>query len=122
MSAIKVLSTLAVMGAMRDLARQFEAAGGESVDADFSPTVALLERLRGGETADVAILIAQGVEDLIREGIIHAGSRADVALSFIGIAAKAGAPKPDIGTVDALEASLLAASCLAYSRIGASGL
>ncbi|MFL5289766.1 MAG: substrate-binding domain-containing protein [Rhodopila sp.] len=122
MSAIKVLSTLAVMGAMRDLARQFEAAGGESVDADFSPTVALLERLRGGETADVAILIAQGVEDLIREGIIHAGSRAGVALSFVGIAAKAGAPKPDIGTVDALKASLLAASCVAYSRIGASGL
>ena len=80
MSAIKVLSTLAVMGAMRDLARQFEAGSGVAVQADFSPTVALLERLRGGETADVAILTAQGVDDLIREGLIRPGSRSDMAL------------------------------------------
>ena len=122
MSAIKVLSTLAVMGAMRDLTRRFEAATGARIEADFAPTVALLERLRGGEAADVAILTAQGVEDLIREGIIRAGSRTDVALSFVGIAVKAGAPKPDLSSVDALKASLLAARCVAYSRIGASGL
>ncbi len=49
MKTIKVLSTLAVMGAMRDLTRQFESATGTRVEAEFAPTVALLERLRSGD-------------------------------------------------------------------------
>ncbi|HVZ09796.1 substrate-binding domain-containing protein [Rhodopila sp.] len=122
MSAIKLLSTLAVMGAMRDLARRFEAETGAAIQADFSPTVALLERLRAGETADAAILTAQGVEELIAEGVLRPGSRMDVALSFVGLAVKAGAPRPPIRSVAELTDSLLAARCVAYSRIGASGL
>jgi molybdate transport system substrate-binding protein len=122
MTTIRVLSTLAVMGAMREVTAQYETETGTRIDADFAPTVALLERLRGGEPADIAILTAQGIDDLIAEGIIRRGTRTDMARSFVGIAVKAGAPKPDIGTVDAFTATLLAARAVAYSRIGASGL
>jgi molybdate transport system substrate-binding protein len=122
MTTIRVLSTLAVMGAMREVTAQYETETGTRIDADFAPTVALLERLRGGETADIAILTAQGIDDLIAEGIILRGTRTDMARSFVGIAVKAGAPKPDIGTVDAFTRTLLAARAVAYSRIGASGL
>lgn len=122
MTRLRVLSTLAVMGAMRDLAARYEAKTGIPVDADFSPTVALLERLRGGETADVAILTAQGIDDLIGEGVMQPGSRTDVALSFVGVAVKAGATKPDIGSVEAFTAAILAARAVAYSKIGASGI
>jgi molybdate transport system substrate-binding protein len=110
------------MGAMREVTAQYETETGTRIDADFAPTVALLERLRGGETADIAILTAQGIDDLIAEGIILRGTRTDMARSFVGIAVKAGAPKPDIGTVDAFTRTLLAARAVAYSRIGASGL
>jgi molybdate transport system substrate-binding protein len=119
---IRVLSTLAVMGAMRELTGLFEAASGEPVSVDFAPTVALLERLRGGEQADVAILTAGGIDDLMREGVIRPGTRTDVALSFVGVAAKSGASKPDISTVAAFRSTLLAARSVAYSRIGASGI
>jgi molybdate transport system substrate-binding protein len=119
---IRVLSTLAVMGAMRDIAQRFEAETGTKVTAEFAPTVALLERLRAGEAADVAILTAQGIDDLTLDGVIRAGSRTDVAISFVGVAVKAGTPKPDIATVEAFTGSLLAARSVAYSRIGASGL
>jgi molybdate transport system substrate-binding protein len=119
---IRLLSTLAVMGAMRDLLPMHRAATGVEVEADFAPTAALLERLRGGEAADVAILTAQGIDDLIGEGIIQPGTRTDIAVSFVGIAVKAGAPKPDLGSVEALKAALLGARAVAYSRIGASGL
>ncbi len=119
MTTIRILSTLAVMGAMRELAATYEPA---TIEADFAPTVALLERLRGGEKADITILTAQGIDDLIAEGIVRPGTRTDVALSFVGIAVRAGAPKPDIGSVDALQATLLAARAVAYSRIGASGI
>ncbi len=121
-AAIRVLSTLAVMGAMRDLSALYETRSAHRVEADFSPTVALLARLRGGERADVAILTAQGIDDLTAEGLIRPGTRTDVARSFVGIAVRAGAPKPDIGTLEAFKATLLAARSVAYSRIGASGL
>jgi molybdate transport system substrate-binding protein len=119
MTEVRILSTLAVMGAMRDVATQYDAA---KIEADFAPTVALLERLRGGEAADIAILTAQGIDDLISEGIVRAGTWTDIALSFVGIAVRAGAPKPDISSVAAFKATLLAARSVAYSRIGASGI
>ena len=119
MASLKILSTLGwVMGAMREIAAAYPSV----IDADFSPTVALLQRLRDAEPADIAILTAGGIDHLIAEGVIRTGTRTDVARSFIGIAVKAGAPKPDIGTVDAFTATLLAARSVAYSRIGASGL
>jgi molybdate transport system substrate-binding protein len=122
MSSLRVLSTLAVMGAMRDLTERYEAETGSAVTADFAPTAALLERLRAGEAADIAILTAQGIDDLTREGIVRPGTRTDMALSFVGIAVKAGAPKPDISSVAAFKATLLAARSVAYSKIGASGI
>ena len=121
-ATLRLLSTLAVMGGMRDLCNAYRARGGCVVEADFAPTVALLERLRGGERADIAILTAGGIDDLIAAGIMRPGSRTDVARSFVGIAVKAGAPKPDIGTVEAFKAAILAARSVCYSRIGASGL
>ena len=117
MTSLRVLSTLAVMGAMRELGAQYEARTGISVEADFSPTVALLERLRGGETADIAILTAQGIDDLIHEGIVRNATRTNMALSFVGIAVKAGAAKPDIGSVEALKATLLAARSRRSSKL-----
>lgn len=118
MTSLKILSTLAVMGAMRDIAAAYPG----DIEADFSPTVALLERLRGKEAADIAILTAAGIDDMIREGIIRDGTRTDVALSFVGVAVRAGAPRPDIGSVESFKAALLAARSVAYSRIGASGI
>jgi molybdate transport system substrate-binding protein len=122
MTSLRILSTLAVMGAMREIAAQYEAEASIAIQADFAPTVALLDRLRAGETADIAILTAQGIDDLIAEGVLRAGTRTDVALSFVGIAVKAGAPKPDISSVAAFKATLLAARSVAYSKIGASGI
>ena len=109
------------MGAMQELIARYTAAGSP-ISADFAPTVALLERLRAGEAADIAILTAQGIDDLIAEGIIKPGTRTDIARSFVGVAVKAGAPKPDITTVEQFKATLLKARTVAYSKIGASGI
>ena len=119
---IRVLSTLGLLGAMPALAEQYEAETGTKIDTDFAPTVALLERLRAGETADIAILTAQGIGDMIAAGVIRPGTRTDIALSVVGIAVKAGAPQPDISSVDAFKATLLAARSVCYSKIGASGI
>lgn len=118
---VRVLSTLALKGAVGNLAARFEAGGGARIDADFAPTLALLERMRGGEGADVVILTKEALDDLAANGTVVAASCADLARSFVGIAVKAGATHPDIATEAALRATLLGAR-VAYSRIGASGI
>jgi len=120
--AVRLLSTLALKGAVHGLAARYEAAGGAHVDADFAPTLALLDRLRGGEGADVVILTREGLSELVHEGRVVADSCVDLARSYVGLAVKAGTVHPDIATEPALRAALLGARSVAYSRIGASGI
>ena len=120
--AVRVLSTLALKGAVQGLAGQYEVANGVRIDADFAPTLALLERLQRGEGADIVILTREGLDGLAREGSVVADSCVDLARSYVGIAVKAGAAHPDIATEAALRAALLAARSVAYSQLGASGI
>ena len=120
--ALRVLSTLALKGAVQSLAGHYHAAGGAPIDADFAPTLALLTRLRAGEAADVVILTREGLDDLVRERSVAAESCVDLARSYVGIAVKAGSAHPDISTEATLRTSLLGARSVAYSRLGASGI
>jgi molybdate transport system substrate-binding protein len=121
-NVVRVLSTLALMGAVRSLAGNYQAGGGARIDADFAPTLALLDRLRSGEGADVVILTREALHDLAANRTVVADSCVDLARSFVGIALKAGAAHPDITTEAALRETLLGARSVAYSRIGASGI
>jgi molybdate transport system substrate-binding protein len=120
--AVRVLSTLALKGAVSRLAGQYQAGGGATIDADFAPTLALLDRLRAGEAADVVILTREGLDEVVREGRVAAESCVDLAWSYVGLAVKAGARHPDISNEPALRAALLGARAVAYSRLGASGI
>ncbi|WP_366145858.1 substrate-binding domain-containing protein [Bradyrhizobium sp.] len=121
-NSVRVLSTLALAGAVRALAEQYRAKSGARIDADFAPTVRLLERLKGGETADVLILTDEGLAGLVSAGTVLGESRVDLARSWVGLAVAAGQPHPDISTEAALRVTLLAARSVAYSRLGASGI
>jgi molybdate transport system substrate-binding protein len=72
-------------------------------------------RLERGEKIDVVIMAAPALQDLIKHGKVRADSRVDLIKSYIGMAVKAGAPKPDISTVDALRQTLLNVKSIAYS-------
>jgi molybdate transport system substrate-binding protein len=122
MTVLRVLSTLAVKGAFAELAARFQAAGGVRIEADFAPTLALLDRLRRGEAADVVILTREGLSEMLGEHRVAAASYVDIAKSWVGIAVKAGRAHPDISTEAALRTALVQARAVAYSRIGASGI
>ena len=72
-------------------------------------------RLRRGEAVDVVIVADAVLLGFIKDGLIRADSYTPVARSAIGMAVRAGAAKPDIGTVDALKRTLLRAQSIAYS-------
>jgi molybdate transport system substrate-binding protein len=120
-NVVRLLSTLALKGAVCSLAGRYQAAGGARIDADFAPTLGLMDRLRDGEAADVVILTRQALGDLAGKGTVVAESCVDLARSYVGIAIKAGADHPDIATEAALRGTLPGAR-VAYSRIGASGI
>ncbi|TWC07055.1 molybdate transport system substrate-binding protein [Bradyrhizobium macuxiense] len=120
--SVRVLSTLALKGAVARLAAAYHAASDIRIDADFAPTLALLERLRGGEVADVVILTREGLDEMIGEGRVARESAEDLARSYVGVAVKAGAAHPGIASEAALRAALLGARAVAYSRLGASGI
>ena len=119
---LKLLSTLAIQGALPALIADFEQGSGIKAEVHFAPTNALLERISAGEAADIAFVTRSAADDLAAKGVVIADSISDIAVSHVGVAVKAGAAKPDISSVDALKSSLLAAKSIAYSRIGASGV
>jgi molybdate transport system substrate-binding protein len=121
-TTVRLFSTLALMGAIQNLSDRFEAETGIHIDPVFAPTVGLLERLGNGEQADVLILTSEGLDDLAAKGMVARESCVHLARSFVGVAVKAGAARPDISTEEALRKTLLGARSVAYSRIGASGI
>jgi molybdate transport system substrate-binding protein len=121
-AAIEVLGTLAVRGVLLEVEPDFCARTGLSFMAGYKSTNAQLLAISAGATGDVAIMTREGIDRLVGEGKIVAGSTADVCKSGVGLAVRAGAPKPDIATVEAFKRTLLAAKSIAFSRIGASGI
>jgi len=121
-NTIRLLSTLALMGAVRSLVGRYQTLTGTHIEADFAPTLGLLDRLQKGETADVLILTQEGLAGLAATGSVVAESCIDLARSYVGVAVKAGAAHPDIRTEEGLRATLLGARSVAYSRLGASGI
>ena len=84
-------------------------------------TGGLQKRIASGESADVTVLAAPGMDALQKENRIVAGSRVDLARALIGVAVKAGAPAPNLATVDAFKTALLKARSLSYVSPSAGG-
>jgi molybdate transport system substrate-binding protein len=121
MPEIKVLSTNGVAGLWGELAPQFERTTGHKLAVTWGPTNRLKQEIGDGAAFDVAILTAEAAADLIRQGKMI-GTRVDIAKSGVGLAVRAGAPKPDISTVDAFKRTMLNAKSVAYSAQGQSGV
>lgn len=119
---MRVLSTLAVQGVLSGLLSTPGASTGSAPEPVFEPTALLAQRVRRGEHFDVAILTSDGIDALIRDDLLDARSKVDVAVSKVGIAVRAGAAKPDISTLETVRALLLAVPSLCYSKAGASGI
>jgi len=114
-----VLSSLALKGVLERFRGEFERAAGP-LDLRFDATQAILQRISAKEPADLLVLTAEAMEDLRKEGRVTQ-VRA-IGSSGVGLAVRAGAPKPDISSVDALVRALTSARSVAHSKVGASGI
>jgi molybdate transport system substrate-binding protein len=118
---IKVMAGAAFKEAYLELVPEFERTTGHKVVTIWIPSVQMMSRLKGGETVDLVIMAAGAIDELIKLGKIAPGSRVDLAKSGVGVAVRAGAPRPDISSGEALKRAVLAAKSIVYSH-GPSGV
>jgi molybdate transport system substrate-binding protein len=118
----RVFTSAAPRGILKELAAAFERATGHRLAIESAFAAELGRRIAAGEAFDVAILPPEIADDLMRQGKLAAGSRVDLGRTGLGVAVRTGAPKPDVGTVDAFRRALLAAPSVAYADGGASGV
>jgi molybdate transport system substrate-binding protein len=118
---ITVLCTIGVQPVTPGLFAQFERASGHKITVTYDIAAVLKTKYLQGQRADVLILPDQFFNELIKQDKVSTGSKVSIARSGVGIAVKAGTPKPDISTPEKLKQALLAAKSVGYSKQGASG-
>lgn len=117
---IRVVSSGGLAAAFRELAPEFERATGDKLVVGWGPSMgdtpnAIPARFRRGEEMDVLIMVGASLADLAKQGKVVADSRVDLARSGIGMVVRKGAPRPDVGSPEAVKRALLAARSIAFS-------
>ena len=119
---VNLFSTIGVRSVMQELGPEFERTTGHKLTISFDVANALKRRIDAGESFDVAILTVPVMDDLIKQGKIVAETRVLVARGGMGLAVRAGAPKPDISSTEAFKRTLVNAKSIAYPKEGLTGL
>ncbi len=121
MPTINIMATAAFKEAYVELVPQFERTTGHQVVTTWITTQEIVTRVKAGDATDMAVMSGNAIDELIAAGKFAQGSRVDIASSWVAMAVKHGAPKPDIRSADAFKRAMLAAKSIAYSG-GPSGV
>lgn len=111
---VKVLSAGAMREVVLALAPPFEKETGHRLTVESGSAGALARRIAGGESFDVVVIPEPPLEKLAESGQVDGKTRAALAKIGIGVVVKAGAPVPDVASVDAFKRALLAAKSVGY--------
>ena len=117
---IQVITSGAFAEALKALVPEYEKQSPNKVIISYGSSMgtapdSIPSRLARDEKFDVLILASPALDSFIKGGAVQPGTRVDLVASVIGVAVKAGAPKPDISTIPALRQALLNAKSVAYS-------
>lgn len=110
---IRVLSAGALREIVLELGNDYARRTGIKLLAEFTRSPLVRDRVRAGEATDVVVTTQSRIEELARENKVVAETAAVIARSGIGVAVKAGRPKPDIGSLEAFIRALRAAESIA---------
>lgn len=112
---VTVLSAGAVQDVMGKLAGDFRDRTGTGVTLSVGTVGALTDRIAAGDTADIVIVTAQAMSELVRQGKVVPETVVEVGRVGVGVAIREGAPLPDISTAEAFRQTLLVAGSLVYA-------
>lgn len=117
---IKVLASGATKEAYVELVQEFEKSSGHLVVTTWTGSANIKKQIAAGEVYDLVIVGGPEIDAFIQQGKVVPGSRVDLMKSGIGVGVRAGAPKPDISSSEALKKTVLSAKSIGYST-GPSG-
>jgi molybdate transport system substrate-binding protein len=118
---LRVLAGGALAGLLPELAAQFAHASGTTPVLRYGTTPQLIAMATSGDPFDVAVVPADVMQGPAARARFVAGPTTDIARVGLAVAVRAGAPKPDIGTAEALKRTLLAARAIATIPASATG-
>jgi molybdate transport system substrate-binding protein len=118
---LKLLSSMATRELLNELAREYQRQTQQAVEAEAAGGVDVAKRVRAGEAVDVVVLSSTAIDSLIAAGSLLPDSRVDLVESGVSVAVRAGAPRPDVGSEEAVKRAVRAAKTLSYST-GPSGV
>jgi molybdate transport system substrate-binding protein len=113
--ALRVLCAGAMHPILDELAGAFERSTGIRIAATFASSGGVKARVLDGEAVDVVISTQAAVDELCRAGKVLAETATPLARSAIGVAVRAGAARPDIGSVEAFRLALRNATSIAFA-------
>ena len=119
---ITILAGMGNVSGINDLAPAFERASGHKVVVRFLPTADLAGVINSNAPADVLTAGPQAIDDFIAKGKVVAGTHVDFGKAGVGVSVKAGAPKPDIGSVEAFKRAMLNSRSIGYSNGGSGNI
>jgi molybdate transport system substrate-binding protein len=119
-AAVHVLVSNGLKAAMEEIRPQCQGAIGHPLEIQFNSTASVKSKIEAGESFDVSMITTEAIDDLIKQGKLAAGSRAELGRSELGIGIRSGAAKPDIRTPEALKRTLREAKSITYPQDGAS--
>lgn len=120
-AALKIISSMATRQLLNELVGEYGAHTGQEVAIESVGGVDAARRVQAGEAFDLVVLASNAIDQLMADGRIVAGTRADLAQSGVYVAVRAGAPHPDIGSEAAVRDAVRAAAGIGYST-GPSGV
>ena len=109
MATLSILSAGAAQAVVMSVIADFERRTGHEVQAEFGAVGAMRAKLLDGRAADVVILTAPMIDELIASAQVATGSRVDLGRVGTGVAVRTGTPLPDVSSRAALHGNLLAA-------------
>jgi molybdate transport system substrate-binding protein len=121
-SELRVFTTRSIATVLEKIGADFERRTGRTLRVTTDVAVRMVRRINAGEPFDVLVAAPAQIDELIKAGKIIPETRTDLARSGIGVAVRAGAPRPDVSSVEAFKRALLTARSVAYLKEGQSGV
>jgi molybdate transport system substrate-binding protein len=121
-AALKVFTTRSIATVLDKTGAEFERTTGHKLNVTTDIAIRMVRRIQAGESFDFLVASPEQIDGFIKEGKIIAETRTNLARSGIGVEVRAGAPKPDIRSVETFKRALLKAKSIAYLKEGQSGI
>jgi molybdate transport system substrate-binding protein len=115
---LRVVATFGMQGAMERILPEYKRATGQNVRVEFEESAVIRQQIASGKVFDLAILVPQVIDDLIKSGQIKTGTQTDIAKTSLGIGIRSGAPRGDVRTGEAVKKTLLSVRSITFSKVG----